>query len=565
MSGPQPTDSEPHDELRPPDPERAEEPPRDNPDVSAEAPEPSGAADFPGATEQDTTPADDTTAAAAQDTAAGEESAPAEGAPPKAGDSASAEEAATPVAEEATPEAQEPEAAESAPSAEDSASAEDAAATAQETAAAQESAPSAAATTTTEDGTATEAGPTPADSGAAAGPADPGGDMEALLADRAPAADAQAPQVGSRVSGVVVRVGEYQAFVDYGGRSEGVIGVDELRGEDGEIAFQAGDPIEAFIVADSGEVALSRYPSGEARQSDLLYKAFKSGQPVEGTVMAVNKWGLGVSLEGLRAFCPVSQIDTAFTEDPERFRNQTMAFKIIRFRDRGRSIVLSRRALLEAEQAKGALSVRESVTEGAELTGSVTRLENFGAFVDLGARVEGLIHVSELRHERVSHPQDVVQPGQEVKVKVIAVKNLGDRRKERISLSLKALEKNPWTEARERFRAGSVVTGRVEALEDFGAFVELAPNVQGLIHVSEMARRRVNHPRDVLSQGEEVKVAILEIDDRRKRFRLSLKRAEQVEGEANLREFEERRQQEKEESPGNATMLEALKRAQLID
>ena len=389
--------------------------------------------------------------------------------------------------------------------------------------------------------------------------------MASLLADRAPAAGAQAPQVGSRVSGVVVRIGDDEAFVDFGGRSEGVIRVDELRGEDGEIAFQAGDPIEAFIVGDSGEVALSRYPSGEARQSDLLYKAFKSGQPVEGTVMAVNKWGLGVSLEGLRAFCPVSQIDTAFTEDPERFRNQTMAFKIIRFRDRGRSIVLSRRALLEAEQAEDALNVRETVTEGAELTGSVTRLENFGAFVDLGGRVEGLVHVSELRHERVAHPQDVVQPGQEVKVKVIAVKNLGDRRKERISLSLKALEKNPWTEARERFRAGSVVTGRVEALEDFGAFVELAPNVRGLIHVSEMASRRVNHPRDVLSQGEEVKVAILEIDDRRKRFRLSLKRAEQVEGEANLREFEERRQQEKEESPGNATMLEALKKAQLID
>ncbi len=558
MSGPQPPDSEPHDELRPPDAEGAEEPPRDGPEVSAESPEPSGAADS-SETGGDSPPAGDTPAATAPDATAMEATTAA------AGDSASAGES-PPAAEEAAPAAQEPEAVESAPSAEDSASAKDATATAQDIAGARDSAPAAEASkATSEDGAAPAAEPTSADSGAPAGPADPEGDMAALLADRAPAADAQAPQVGSRVSGVVVRIGEDEAFVDFGGRSEGVIRVDELRGEDGEIAFQAGDPIEAFIVGDSGEVALSRYPSGEARQSDLLYKAFKSGQPVEGTVMAVNKWGLGVSLEGLRAFCPVSQIDTAFTEDPERFRNQTMAFKIIRFRDRGRSIVLSRRALLEAEQAEDALNVREAVTEGAELTGSVTRLENFGAFVDLGGRVEGLVHVSELRHERVSHPQDVVQPGQEVKVKVIAVKNLGDRRKERISLSLKALEKNPWAEARERFRAGSVVTGRVEALEDFGAFVELAPNVRGLIHVSELATRRVNHPRDVLSEGEEVKVAILEIDDRRKRFRLSLKRAEQVEGETNLREFEKRRQQEKEESPGNATMLEALKRAQLID
>jgi small subunit ribosomal protein S1 len=379
------------------------------------------------------------------------------------------------------------------------------------------------------------------------------------------AGGAQEAKAGDRVSGVVVRIGEEEAFVDFGGRSEGVIRVDELKGEDGGIAFQPGDPIEAFIVGDSGEVVLSRYPSGEARQSDMLYKAFKSGRPVEGTVMAVNKWGLGVSVEGLRAFCPVSQIDTDFTENLESFRHRSMAFKIIRFRDRGRSIVLSRRALVVAEQAKDAGAVRERVTEGAELSGSVTRLENFGAFVDLGARVEGLIHVSELRHERVVHPQDVLQPGQEVKVKVIAVKDLGNRRKERISLSLKALEKSPWTEARARFRAGSVVTGKVESLEDFGAFVELAPNVRGMIHVSEMSSRRVNHPRDVLSSGQEVKVAILEIDDRRQRFRLSMKRAEQMEGEANLRDFAERQEQTKEESPGNATMLEALKRAQLID
>ncbi len=405
----------------------------------------------------------------------------------------------------------------------------------------------------------------PAESGSPAGTAPPGADMATLVEGQDDGGGAQEVKAGDRISGVVVRIGDEEAFVDFGGRSEGVIPVDELKGEDGGTAFQPGDPIEAFIVGDSGDVVLSRYPSGEARQSNMLYKAFKSGRPVEGTVMAVNKWGLGISVEGLRAFCPVSQIDTDFTGDLESFRHRSMDFKIIRFRDRGRSIVLSRRALLETEQAKDADAVRERVTEGAELSGSVTRLENFGAFVDLGARVEGLIHVSELRHERVAHPQDVLQPGQEVKVKVIAVKDLGNRRKERISLSLKALEESPWTEARARFRAGSVVTGKVESLEDFGAFVELAPNVKGLIHVSEMSKRRVNHPRDVLSSGQEVRVAILEIDDRRQRFRLSMKRAEQMEGEANLREFAERQEHTKEESPGNATMLEALKRAQLID
>ena len=296
--------------------------------------------------------------------------------------------------------------------------------------------------------------PVPPESASAEGPAAPEADVASAPEPAGAPAEAQVVKVGDRVSGVVVRIGESDAFVDFGGRSEGVIPVDELKGEDGEVAFQPGDPIEAFIAGEDGEVLLSRFPSGEARQSDVLYKAFKSGQPVEGTVMAVNKWGLGVSVEGLRAFCPVSQIDTAFTEDPERFRNRTMAFRIIRFRDRGRNIVLSRRALLEAEQAKDAGSVRDRVAEGAELTGLVTRLESFGAFVDLGARVEGLIHVSELRHERVDHPKDVVQPGQEVQVKVIAVKSLGDRRKERISLSLKAMEKSPWAEGRESVPGG---------------------------------------------------------------------------------------------------------------
>jgi small subunit ribosomal protein S1 len=268
----------------------------------------------------------------------------------------------------------------------------------------------------------------------------------------------------------------------------------------------------------------------------------------------------------MRAFCPVSQVDTQFTQDLEQYRDKKMDFKIIRFRDHGRSIVLSRRALLEAEQEKEAVGVREQITEGAKLTGKVTRLENFGAFVDVGSRVEGLIHVSEFRHERVNHPQDVVKPGEEVTVKVISVKNLGDRRKERISLSIKALEKDPWDEVRSQFPAGAVTMGKIEALEEYGAFVELAPNVRGLIHVSELADRRVNHPRDVVSVGDEVKIAVLEIDNKRKRLRLSIRRAEQVEGETNLKEFSERQRQEKEaEGAANTSMFEALKRAKLVE
>ncbi len=392
-------------------------------------------------------------------------------------------------------------------------------------------------------------------------------DMNALL-DQQAGADAGVLQVkvGDRVSGVLVRLGEENCFVDFGGRSEGMIRTTEMKGEDGELAFKVGEPLEAFVVSDADSVVLSRFVSGEARQADTLYKAYKAGIPIEGKVMAVNKWGIGVDLEGMRAFCPVSQVDTQFTKDLEQYRDKKMTFKIIRFRDHGRSIVLSRRALLEAEQEKDAVEIREKIVDGTQLTGTVTRLENFGAFVDVGSGVEGLIHVSEMRHERVNHPKDVVQPGEEVTVKVIAVKNLGDRRKERISLSIKALEKDPWDEVRSQFPAGTVTMGKIEGVEEYGAFVELAPNVRGLIHVSELAERRVNHPGDVVSVGEEVKVAVMEVDNKRKRLRLSIRRAEQVEGATNLKEFAERQRQEKEsEGSANTAMLDALKRAKLVE
>ena len=373
-------------------------------------------------------------------------------------------------------------------------------------------------------------------------------------------------KVGDRVSGVLVRVGEENSFIDFGGRSEGLVATNELKGEDGELVFAVGEPLEAFVVSASDEVRLSRFLKGEDREADMLYKAFKSGAPIEGRVMAVNKWGLGVELAGTRAFCPISQIDTAFVQNPEEYRDKTLQFKIIRFRDRGRSIVLSRRALLEVEQEKQATTVRAQIAVGETVTGTVTRLETFGAFVDLGHGVEGLVHVSELKHERVANPQEVVETGQEVKVKILDTKSLGSRRKERISLSMKALETDPWGEVRAKFPQGSVVSGKVEAIETYGAFVELAENVRGLVHVSEMADRRVNHPRDVVSIGDEVKVAVVELDNKRKRMRLSIKRAEQMEGEANLKDFTDRQKREQEESGGaNSTMLDALKRAQLID
>ena len=371
---------------------------------------------------------------------------------------------------------------------------------------------------------------------------------------------------GDKVSGVIVKIGDENSFVDYGGRGEAVIRTNELKDPKGEMLFKVGDQVEAFVVATGDEVKISRGLSRQDAQADVLYQAFKAGMPVEGRIDAVNKWGLGVTIEGdVRGFCPISQVDTKFVENAEEYRGQKLVFKIIEFRHQGRDIVVSRRALLEAEQDKAAGNVRDQLVKGAELSGTVTRLESFGAFVDLGAGIEGLVHVSEISHQRVGHPQDVLKAGQELKVQVLRTKDLGKRRKERISLSIKALEKDPWQEIKSQFPVGTVVEGKVDGMEDFGAFVELAEGVRGLVHVSEIADRRIGHPREVLSLEDLVKVVVLDVDVRRQRLRLSIRQVDKLESETNLREFRERQQKEQDEGQSNNAMLDALKRANLIE
>ena len=402
----------------------------------------------------------------------------------------------------------------------------------------------------------------------AAGPDAQGEDFAQMLdAEGAPPAPStNEVAVGDEVSGVIVKVEDENSFVEYGSRDEAIIRTSELKGPDGEMRYKVGDPIAVFVVTVGDEVQLSHGLSRQDAQADLLYQAYKAGLPVEGRVDAVNKGGLGVSIEGdVRGFCPISHIDTQYVEKPEEYRGQTLTFKIIEFRHQGRVIVLSRRALLEAEQDKSAGLVRSQLKNGAQLAGKVTRLESFGAFVDLGSGVEGLVHVSEISHRRVGHPQEVLAVGQQIQVAVLRTKDLGQRRKERISLSIKALEKDPWQEIKEQFAVGTVATGKVDGLEDFGAFVELAEGVRGLVHVSEIADRRIGHPREVLSLEEEVKVVVLEVDARRQRLRLSINQVDALESEAHLAEFRQRQQQEQEAAQGSSAMLDALRRANLTD
>ncbi len=380
-----------------------------------------------------------------------------------------------------------------------------------------------------------------------------------------PAPTTKEVAVGDEVSGVIVKVEDENSFVEYGSRDEAIIRTSELKGPDGEMRYKVGDPIRAFVVATGDEILLSCGLSRQDVQADLLYQAYKAGLPVEGRVDAINKGGLGVAIEGdVRGFCPISHIDTQYVKNAEEYRGQTLTFKIIEFRHQGRVIVLSRRAVLEAEQGKAAGLVRSQLKKGAQLAGKVMRLESFGAFVDLGSGVEGLVHVSEISRRRIGHPQEVLEVGQQVQVEVLRTKDLGHRRKERIALSIKVLEKDPWQAIKEQFAVGTVVSGKVDGLEDFGAFVELAEGVRGLVHVSEIADRRISHPREVLSLGDEVKVVVLEVDIRRQRLRLSISQVDALESKAHLAEFRQR-QQEQGADQGNSAMLEALRRAKLTD
>ena len=248
--------------------------------------------------------------------------------------------------------------------------------------------------------------------------------------------------------------------------------------------------------------------------------------PVDGTVKAVNKGGFEVEVAGTRAFCPISQIDNQFVEDGAAFVGKSFSFQITRLEadgPKGPNIVLSRRALLDAERAKAARVTRENLAPGAVITGRVISLKPYGAFVDIGG-LEGMLHISELGHTRVEDPADLLQVGQELQVAVLKVEKTDNpKRPEKISLSLKSLAQDPWSEVEERFSVGSQVDGPVVRIQPFGAFVELSPGLEGLVHISEMGEgKRLQTPRDVVRVGQAVNVTILSIDSKERRISLSM-------------------------------------------
>lgn len=360
-------------------------------------------------------------------------------------------------------------------------------------------------------------------------------DFAAMLAEYAPAARGTGPKVGQMVKGTVVNIGANSVFVDLGGKSEGVLEREQLCDAEGELQVGMGDTVEARVTevdGPSGCVVLSRSIARGADAADALIGAFESGMPVEGLVSGLNKGGLEVEVAGLRAFCPISQIDSRFVEDANHYVGQKYQFKITRIepgRGKNLNIVLSRRKLLEEENAAQAAVLRENLREGLIVKGRVTTLKDYGAFVDLGG-LEGMLHISELGHSRVGHPSEVLSVDQEIEVKIMRIEPaVGSRKEERISLSIKAMHDSPWDHVGASFKEGQCTSGTVVRLQPFGAFVELAPGLEGLAHISELgAGRRINHPREVLAEGAKVEVTVLSIDPVQQRISLTLKSPDEI-------------------------------------
>ncbi len=320
---------------------------------------------------------------------------------------------------------------------------------------------------------------------------------------------------GQTIEGTIVAIGPDTSLVNVGGKGEAVIETADLRDHENDLEFAVGDRIQAIVVGTNKGITLSRKGIRGAATLRQLEDAYGARLSVEGKVEADVKGGYEVRIAGQRGFCPFSQIDTIRTADPAQHVGKTYAFRIIEFKDGGKNLVVSRRALLEDEQKAGAIALRRSIAVGSVVTGRVASVREFGAFVDLGAGVQGLLHVSEMGWSRVTDPSSIVKVGEEITVRVLRIEADG----ERIALGLKQLMADPWVAAASSYEMGQVRTGRIMRIADFGAFVELEPGVEALAHFSTFAPTgRADAWAKSLAVGQTAPFEILAIDVDQKRI-----------------------------------------------
>ncbi len=342
---------------------------------------------------------------------------------------------------------------------------------------------------------------------------------------------------GSIIKGRVISVSRDNVLVDIGYKTDGVIPAWEVSREEGKSpdeVVNVGDEIDVYVLAVDGPegiVRLSKRRADEVLAWEQLEEAYETGRLIEAPVVEEVKGGLMVDV-GLRGFMPASHVERGYVSDLSQYVGKNVRVKVIELDRHKNRIILSQKVVLEEEYEKKRQETWATIEEGQIRHGVVKSITDFGAFVDIGG-VDGLLHVSELSWGRVEHPSDVVHEGQELDVMVLRV----DRERERISLGLKQTLPDPWVDVEKKYHEGEIVEGKVVRLVGFGAFVELEPGVEGLIHISQLARRRVATPDEVVSEGQTVKVKILKVNAEQRRISLSLKDAQQEEEKKQMKEY----------------------------
>ena len=344
-------------------------------------------------------------------------------------------------------------------------------------------------------------------------------------------------QVGDQVKAVVIKVEEKQVIVNVeNSKSDGIIPISELSSlhiEKASDAVAVGDVLELEVTKVEEEaLILSKRKIDALKAWDELEQKFESGEVFEAEVKDVVKGGLVVDL-GVRGFVPASLVEDYFVEDFSEYKNRVLTFKIVELEKDKNRLILSHRAVIQAEKEKQKLNVLDRISSGQVLEGTVQRITDFGAFVDIGG-VDGLVHISQLSHQHVDKASDVVTEGDKVQVKVLSV----DRENERISLSIKETLPGPWTNIAEKTPKGSIQTGVVKRLVSFGAFVEIFPGVEGLVHISQISHKHIATPQEVLKEGQNVEVKVLEVNEDDQRLSLSIKELETPQHNDNFSDYE---------------------------
>jgi small subunit ribosomal protein S1 len=334
----------------------------------------------------------------------------------------------------------------------------------------------------------------------------------------------QAIKAGEVVKGTITHLDDDHVQVDIGFKSEGLIDSWEFMDDEAKLLVKIGDRVDVLIEEvedDGGRIQLSKEKADRLKIWDEISMAYEADEPVEGTILSRVKGGLSVDI-GVKAFLPGSQVDLRPVRNLEAVIGDKLSFKIIKFNKRRGNIVLSRRALLEKEREKLRETTLETLQEGQIVDGVIKNITDYGAFIDLGG-IDGLLHVTDMSWGRVNHPSELFRVGDEIKVKVLKF----DAESERVSLGLKQIQPDPWVDAAMRYPIGVRINGKVVSLTDYGAFIELEPGIEGLVHVSEMSwTKRVKHPSKLVNVGDSVEAVVLDVDEYNRKISLGMKQIE---------------------------------------